>query len=224
MFSQILVGITCLVLFKLILDLLKFWLWGSNNQKCNLEDFNDDDNDKSNFNEKNHEDSDLNSYSSLFLNDNNTNASNETYYPNRIAIPKKVFRIQIIDSVDWCDYNNAYIYHYTSIQSARQILKDRKIIAKVAKLQSYGKNVYFTKCDPNLNDYDLITNNYIYYSKKYLPNIQCAFALKINCLKLKRIPDKNGRDIWRHRDDIDLNSLDFRVIIRQPNYRYYLNI
>ena len=140
------------------------------------------------------------------------------------AIQEKEFIIDVIDLRDWNAFNNSYFYHYTSLKCARQILQSRRIIAKVPKVKRFGKNVFFTKCKPDLNDYQIVTNNYIHYSTNYLNNIQCAFAFHRYDLVLNKVSDNHKRDIWTHADDIDLNQTDFKVIIRQPHYRYHLNI
>jgi hypothetical protein len=137
-----------------------------------------------------------------------------SYVNNRIVIDEKVFKIDAIASSDWNDFNNDYFYHYTSLNCAIQILQIRRLIASKPKVKRFGKNVYFTKCKPDSNDYQIVTNNYIYYSMAYLSNIQCAFAFHKNHLILNKVYDKFARDIWRHADDIDLNRIDFKVIIR----------
>jgi hypothetical protein len=143
-----------------------------------------------------------------------------------VPIPKeKVFRADIIDLSDWNDNNGNYYYHYTSVDCAKKILRDRRIIASVPKVRHFGKNVYFTKCKPGLSDYQLVVNNYIYFAKRYLKNIECVFAFHKHDLKMMRqVLDKYERNIWGHANDIDLNRTDFKVIIRQPNYRYRLSI
>ena len=137
-----------------------------------------------------------------------------SYVNNRIVIDEKVFKIDVIDSSDWNDFKNDYFYHYTSLHCATQILQSRRIIACKPKVKRFGKNVYFTKCKPDSNDYQIVTNNYIHFSMAYLSNIQCAFAFHKNHLILNKVYDKFARDIWRHADDIDLNRIEFKVIIR----------
>ena len=137
-----------------------------------------------------------------------------SYVNNRFVIHEKVFKIDVIDSSDWNDFKNDYFYHYTSLHCATQILQTRRIIANKPKVKRFGKNVYFTKCKPASNDYQIVTNNYIHYSMAYLSNIQCAFAFHKNHLILNKVYDKFARDIWRHAEDIDLNRIDFKVIIR----------
>ena len=170
---------------------------------------------------------DYSSLHSTHLNRNNTfNQGNfyQSYGNSRIFPSENVFEPDVIDSSDWNDFNNDYFYHYTSLQCARQILQSRRIIASVPKVKRFGKNVYFTKCKPDLNDDQLVKNNYIYNSRIYLNNIQCAFAIRRYDLVLNKVSDKFNRDIWRHADDIDLNQTEFKVIIRQPHYRYHINI
>ena len=98
-------------------------------------------------------------------------------------------KIDVVDSSDWNDFNNDYFYHYTSLYCANQILQSRRIIASLPKWKSFGKNVYFTKCKPDSNDYQIVTNNYIHYSMAYLSNIQCAFAFHKNHLILNKVKE-----------------------------------
>ena len=172
-------------------------------------------------------------YSSLHSTHLNHNHNNNTlnqgsfyqsYDNSRIFPSENVFKPDVIDSSDWNDFNNDYFYHYTSLHCARQILQSRRIIASMPKVKRFGKNVYLTKCKPESHDYQIVTNNYIHYSMAYLNNIQCAFAIHRYHLRLNKVYDKFDRDIWSHADDIDLNRIDFKVIIRQPLYRYHLYI
>lgn len=138
------------------------------------------------------------------------------------ANKKREFQIDIVDLNDWND-NNSYFYHYTSLHNARLILADRKLIAFLPKIQHFGKGIYFTVLKPSTNEEQLIKNNYIYYAKTYLSNIQCAFAFKKNDLLLTKITDRFNRDIWKYGNDIDLNRINFKIVIRKPHFRNQLN-
>ena len=137
---------------------------------------------------------------------------------------KNVFKIDTVYSSNWHDSSNSYYYHYTSLLNARQILKDRKIKASIPKVKYFGKGIFFTVLKPNSPDEHIIKNNYIYYSKAYLSNVQCAFAFLRNDLILKKMYDKFSRDIWRHDGDINLNHIKFKVVIRDKNFSYLINI
>ena len=137
---------------------------------------------------------------------------------------KNVFKIDTIYLSNWHDSSNSYYYHYTSLLNARQILKDRKIKANIPKVKYFGKGIFFTVLKPNSPDEHIIKNNYIYYSKAYLSNVQCAFAFLRNDLILKKKYDKFSRDIWRHDGDINLNHIKFKVVIRDKNFSYLINI
>ena len=134
------------------------------------------------------------------------------------------FRIDVIDLKNWNAGSSTYYYHYTSLQCARQILRDRRLIASVPKIKNFGKGVFFTTLEPDTSEHQLITNNYIYYSKKYLRNIQCAFAISGNDFFLKKLKANLNRDVWKCKNDIDLTRISFKVIIRNPSYRHQLNI
>ena len=134
------------------------------------------------------------------------------------------FRIDVIDLKHWNGGNTTYYYHYTSLQCARQILRDRKLIASIPKIKNFGKGVFFTTLEPDTSEQQLITNNYIYYSKKYLRNIQCAFAISGSDFFLKKLKANLNRDVWKCKNDIDLTRISFKVIIRNPSYRHQLNI
>jgi hypothetical protein len=85
----------------------------------------------------------------------------------------------------------------------------------IPKVRHFDKGVFFTICKPDLSDEELIVNNYIHYSNRYLNKIQCAFAFHVNDLYLIKIFDKYNRDVWEHAGDIDLNQIDFKIIVRR---------
>jgi cbb3-type cytochrome oxidase subunit 3 len=136
---------------------------------------------------------------------------------------KREFQIDIIDLNDWND-NKSYFYHYTSLNNARLILEDRTLIAFLPKIQHFGKGIYFTVLKPSSSEEQLIKNNYIYFTKTYLSNIQCAFAFRKNDLLLTKITDRFNRDIWKYGNDIDLNRINFKIVIRKPHFRNQLNL
>jgi hypothetical protein len=145
-------------------------------------------------------------------------------YNLKIKSIEKRYKIEIVDLNNWKDRGSLYYYHYTSLNNAKQILRDRKIIAILPKVKHFGEGVYFTILKPDSTDRNLIENNYIYFSDTYLNKIQCAFAFHKNDLFLKKINDKFNRDVWKHADDIDLNQMDYKIIMRNPYNRCHLNI
>ena len=136
----------------------------------------------------------------------------------------KKFKIDIVELSNWNDSDSVYYYHYTSLNNARQILRDRKIKANIPKVKHFGRGIFFTVLEPNSADEHIIKNNYIYYSKAYVGNIQCAFAFHKNDMYLRKVYDKFNRDVWKREDDIDLNRNDFKIIVRQTNYRFHLDV
>ena len=130
--------------------------------------------------------------------------------------------MQIFTIHDWLDNSGTYYYHYTSIKNAKKIIEDQLLIAKVPKRNQYGSAVFFTKLKPNSNDNDLICNNYIHYSNKFVKKIECAFAINRNHIELQNINADRGRDVWCHRKNVNLKHVEFKLIIRK-NKREFEN-
>ena len=168
--------------------------------------------------------------SNLFKNDSNFKSynliKNVTNNPTSSDIYRKtnLLKIDIVKLSDWNDSDSFYYYHYTSLNNARQILRDRKLKANIPKVKHFGKGIFFTVLEPSSTDEQLIKNNYIYYSKAYLSNVECAFAFHENDLFLKKLRDKFSRDVWKCNDDIDLSQVNCKIIIRKTNYRFYYEL
>jgi hypothetical protein len=124
---------------------------------------------------------------------------------------------------EWQDHANkkSYFYHYTSNVNAVSILRDKKIFARVGKRAHYGQGVFFTIHTPNEDDKELIENNYIYFTgnrSQYIEKVECAFAIErgeINAIKLRNC---KNRDVWQHKNDIDLTRTTFKLISRKNKY------
>jgi hypothetical protein len=114
-------------------------------------------------------------------------------------------------------HGNIFVYHYTSRQNCNSILRDGMIRAVLPKVFHLGKGVFFTVNSPEENDFALIKNNYIHYSYKYLKNVECAIAIRVDQINLKKMRNRDGRDVWKCDSDIDLNRTSYIVVNRKDS-------
>lgn len=115
---------------------------------------------------------------------------------------------------NWIPYPT-YLYHYTSIDNAREIVRDKVLRSFQPKVQIFPVGVYFTALSPHFNYLTIIINNYIHYSKSYVEKVECAIAIDMRELKFEKILDKKyGRDVWRYPNDINLESVKFKIVLR----------
>jgi len=121
---------------------------------------------------------------------------------------------------EWNNYgdNNSYFYHYTSIANAINILKYKKIVALTPKRFNYGPGIFFTINCPNLDDKSLIENNYVHYVPKYIEKVECAFAIPIENIYAVKINNRQGRDVWQHKNHIDLTRTTYKLIARRNKF------
>ena len=157
----------------------------------------------------------------LCVNTNNNHKNNTRNFYRDYYSGEPILNVDNVFSVnEWHDYSSEYIYHYTTIHNAKEILRDKVINANWPKRHNYGKGVFFTILPPNRNDRDLIVNNYIYLSHKYFSNVECAFAFKKSDLNLKRINADCGRDVWCFNGDINLVGIQFRLVVRKNKHTF----
>ena len=96
---------------------------------------------------------------------------------------------------NWIPYPT-HLYHYTSIDNAREIVRDKVLRAFKPKVQIFPVGVYFTALSPLLNNRAIIMNNYIHYSKSYVKKVKCAIAIDMRELKFEKILDKNTTEMY----------------------------
>ena len=99
------------------------------------------------------------------------------------------------------------------MDNARSIISDRQINASYSHFHR-RMGVYFTVLGPRNSDYELIQNNYIYHSPKYKSKIQCAIAIKKSDIRLQKLSDIHGRDVWEFSDSVDLSDLEYSLVVR----------
>ena len=129
-----------------------------------------------------------------------------------------VFRKYLVNSQEWPHVkpNINYIYHYTSIECAIEILRFKIILSTNSRIYRYGSGVFATKMGPQESTNVLLYNNYR-GNPKYLNKIQCAFALPTSALNVVPIFDSQDfypRDIWRINQDVRLDLIEFFLVLR----------
>ena len=132
---------------------------------------------------------------------------------------------KIVAVYDWNDQNDDYIYHYTNISNALNILNEKVLRTTQARIPRFGRGVFMTKCPPNLSDNELIQNNY-QGNRKYVSKVKCAFAFErayLNAHQLLVYNDSN-RDLWRYDYDIYLYNKEFTLILRKKKDFYLIRI
>ena len=148
------------------------------------------------------------------------------YESSRVPISSnfRINSISVIPVNEWTQHSNSYdsyYYHYTSIKNAVSILRDKTIHARMPKVVHLGQGVFFTIHSPVNEDSFLIENNYIYYTgkhSKYLGNVECAFAISRRDISLKKVNNRDGRDVWKKTGDIDLKSTNFKLVSRKDKH------
>ena len=123
---------------------------------------------------------------------------------------------KIVAVHDWHDQNEAYIYHYTNIPNAINILEEKVLRISQARIHKFGTGVFMTKFNPKKSDNELIVNNYR-GNWKYAAKLHCAFAFDSELLKANKFIDNwyIGRDLWRYDYDICLDYKEFTLILRK---------
>jgi hypothetical protein len=127
---------------------------------------------------------------------------------------------RLFSNEEWNNYgdNHSYYYHYTSIANAINILKFKKIVALTPKRFNYGAGIFFTIHSPNLDDKSLIVNNYVHYVQRYIEKVECAFAIPRENIYAIKINNRQGRDVWQHKFDIDLTRTTYKLIARRNKF------
>ena len=139
----------------------------------------------------------------------------------------------VFSTEEWNDFlkNEVYchyLYHFTTLRNAINILKDKMIQAELPKTENIGLGVFFTVDSPSETDDVLIKHNCIYFTGRgasmtsaYTQNVECAFAIAEDSVFLTKITatkefgDYNDQGIWKYPNNIDLNSIKFKVIVRK---------
>ena len=109
--------------------------------------------------------------------------------------------------------NVAYYFHYTSREIVFKIMSDRKLKPTWSRVTQFGHGVFLTELDPCTSDDELLENNYR-GNYKYNERIQYAIAIPKHQIRAIQILDNYNRNIYRCDYEIDLDSVDFRLISR----------
>ena len=125
----------------------------------------------------------------------------------------------LVDFEAWED-NETYLYHYTSVENARQIFNNGNIIAKlIPKIEDFGVGVFLTPISPRENDEGIHRDLFGIRTNKYWEKIQCCFAFPRqdipNLEDLSTIDwQRDYRTSYTSRQNIDLNNINFKFILR----------
>ena len=118
----------------------------------------------------------------------------------------------MVHESQWRGANDAYFYHYTSIQNAQNILRQKLIHVSKARLKKFGRGVFMTVLKPSESTAELLSNNYR-GNAKFTRKTECAFAIPKRALNPTKLYDP-CRDVWRNDTPIDLTSTDYCLILR----------
>ena len=115
--------------------------------------------------------------------------------------------------------NIVYVYHYTSVSFAADILSSMRIEPSRGRIPQFGTGVFVTSMSPSHSTTDLLNNNYRGNSR-YLQKTQCAFALPKRNFTVVRLDEltRSGRlerSVGRIDSPVDLNNTDFYLVIRE---------
>ena len=132
---------------------------------------------------------------------------------------------KIVSVDEWNNQHDDYVYHYTDFNSAISILKHNILFTSQARIPRFGRGVFMTKHSPNKSDYELIQNNY-QGNWKYASKVECAFAFVSAYLDAKKFRDYRdfNRDLWKHDENIFLNTVEFTLILRKEQHLYLITV
>ena len=142
----------------------------------------------------------------------------------RRSIKTTPFKSNILELGSWEQSPNGYYYFYTSIFNASLMLIERRIKCYSPENDIYGVGVFFTSYDPDTPKQKKIKkyfNNFGY--TKYMYN-ECAFAFLKKEMYLEPISNDKNNHVFAHKGYIDLEKYNFRFILKEPKYRYLLDI
>jgi len=136
-----------------------------------------------------------------------------------LLIIKMNFQNHFVDFETWDDEGN-YLYHYTTIKNARNIINSRIIHAFIPKISDFGKGVFLTPISPKKSD-DEINQDLFNGSQNpdLLAKLQCCFAF--SCQDLSHLEDLVDVDrlswkrcVLKSSENIDLNEVNYAFILR----------
>jgi len=53
---------------------------------------------------------------------------------------------------------------------------------------------------------------------KYIEKVECAFAIPIENIYAIKINNRQGRDVWQHKNHIDLTRTTYKLIARRNKF------
>ncbi len=119
---------------------------------------------------------------------------------------------------EWKNKNdrNDYVFHYTTLQNAKSILRMMKIKVTEARIKKFGTGVFMTKMEPIEAESTLLHNIYL-GNPKYESRLECAFAIHKHHSRAYEFNDPMypRRDLWKSNNDIHLNEDNFVLVIRK---------
>ena len=122
-------------------------------------------------------------------------------------------------------YVTEYLYHYTSKESAKSILKDARIMKSTNTNTDaiLGEGVYFTDLDPSTDDTELLENNYGRASPSLEKKVEVCFKIPASDMPGYKRKRFGSRVIYAYPDDVNLEQVTFQLCKRGADGKWDLD-
>ena len=87
------------------------------------------------------------------------------------------FENYFVDFVAWED-NGTYLYHYTSVENAKNIFLGGKIMAFLSLIEAFGVGVFLTPKSPRKEDSVIHRDIFGIKTNKYWEKFKCVYIHK----------------------------------------------